>query len=184
MVVQLQFWLHVQLFGDLDYDDYNPLIGLIIRNRVKDNNNALSIRSLLECPLTQPPNETARHSHNLPMRQPDNARKVVFVHGRLPQFYLTQIQRICGGGNKVDFWTPSQNCAKFQWPAFTLGAYPRSHQACELPYCPRLVPWGGPKAPAARRARTFGQRLFGPSIFSVPVFIRPQSFWAIVDGFH
>ena len=44
------------------------------------------------------------------MRQPDthtdNARKVVFVHGRLPQFYLTQIQRICGGWNKVDFWTP------------------------------------------------------------------------------
>ena len=80
----------------------------------KHSYNALSIRSLLECPLTQPPNETAKHSHNLPMRQPDNARKVVFVHGRLPQFYLTQIQRICGGGNKVDFWTPSQNCAKFQ----------------------------------------------------------------------
>ena len=81
--------------------------------------------------------------------------------------------------------TPLQNCAKIlndTQPAFTLGAYPRSHQACGSPYCPRLVPLGGPKAPAARRARTFGQRLFGPSIYSVPAFIRPQSFWAVVDG--
>ena len=30
--------LHVQLFGDPDHDGYNPLIGLIIINRVKDNN--------------------------------------------------------------------------------------------------------------------------------------------------
>ena len=35
MVVQLKFWLHVQLFGDPDQDDYNPLIGLIIINRVR-----------------------------------------------------------------------------------------------------------------------------------------------------
>ena len=85
----------------------------------------------------------------------------------------------------VSIQPPLQNCAKIlndTQPAFTLGAYPRSHQACGSPYCPRLVPLGGPKAPAARRARTFGQHLFGPSIYSVPAFIRPQSFWAVVDG--
>merc|ERR1712090_33655 len=78
----------------------------------------------------------------------------------------------------VSIQPPLQNCAKIlndTQPAFTLRAYPRSHQACGSPYCPRLVPLGGPKAPTARRARTFDQRLFGPA------FICPQSFWAVVD---
>ena len=44
--------LHVQLFGDLDHNGYNPLIGLIIINRVKDNNK--QDLKLVSCLTLQP----------------------------------------------------------------------------------------------------------------------------------